>query len=79
MATRKPSKPKFTKMPKQPKSNASVDAWKRYEARIKAVDAENAKKIAEYKKQLAAYEAEQRKKESIKSAANKAKARLGSI
>ncbi|MBQ5900910.1 MAG: hypothetical protein IIW86_03505 [Clostridia bacterium] len=76
MAVKKPARPHLKKAPKQPKASASIDAWKAYESRVKATDAENSKKIADYKKKLAAYEAEQRKKESIKKMAEKAKAKL---
>lgn len=76
MATKKPSKPKLKKTPKQPKASASLETWNNYYSRVKAIDNENVKKIAEYKKKESAYNAEQKKKESIKNAAQKAKARL---
>ncbi len=76
MATKKPAKPRLKKAPKMPKSTASVETWKSYERRVKAIDAENSKIIADYKKKVSAYEAEQRKKESIKRMAEKAKAKL---
>lgn len=79
MALKKPSKPKFKKLPKQPKASASTDAWKSYENKVKAIEAENDKKISEYKKQKSAYEAELKKRESIKNKANKAKAKLSGI
>ena len=76
MATKKPVKPKLKKMPKQPKQSASMEVWKRYDAKAKAIEAENNKIVADYKKKLSAYEQEQRKKESIKASAAKAKAKL---
>ena len=76
MATKKPAKPKLKKAPKTPKATASIEVWKNFDRRSKAIDAENSKKNADYKKALTAYEAEQRKKESIKRQAEKAKAKL---
>lgn len=73
---KKPSKPKFKKYPKMPKASASPEAWKNYENRAKAIDVENNKKIAEYKKKLAAYESAMKKKESVKAFVAKAKAKL---
>lgn len=79
MALKKPTKPKFKKMPKQPKANASAEAWRNYENKAKAVTAENDKKVADYKKAVTAYEAEQRKRDSIKQMVAKQKARLSGI
>lgn len=76
MSLKKPKRPSFKKMPKQPKASASADTWKAYENRIKAIEAENDKKIADYKKKLSAYENEQKRKESIKAKAAKVKAKL---
>lgn len=77
MATiKKPSKPKFKKYPKMPKSTAAPEVWKNYEAKAHAIDAENNKKIADYKKKLAAYESAMKKKESVKAFVAKAKAKL---
>ena len=79
MALKKPTKPKFKKLPKQPKTNASAEAWRNYENRLKAVNAENDKKVADYKKAVTAYEAEQRKRDGIKAMAAKSKAKLSGI
>lgn len=79
MSLTKPQKPNFKKYPKQPKAGASTEAWKNYESKIKAIEAENDKKIAEYKKKVAAYEAEVKKRESIKNKALKAKSKLSGI
>jgi hypothetical protein len=79
MAIKKPSKPKFKKMPKQPKNNASAEAWRNYENKVKAVNAENDKKVAEYKKAVSAYEAEQKKRDGIKAMVAKSKAKLSGI
>lgn len=76
MATRKPAKPKLKKTPKQPKANASIETWNNYKKRVDAIDAENRKTMADYNKKLTAYEQEQKKKEAIKKAADKAKARI---
>jgi hypothetical protein len=79
MAIKKPAKPKFKKLPKQPKASASPEAWRNYENRVKAVNAENDKKVADYKKAVSAYEAEQRKRDSIKNMVAKSKAKLSGL
>lgn len=79
MALKKPSKPKFKKMPKQPKASASKEAWKTYENRVKAVNAENDKLISDYKKAVNEYEAEQKKRDSIKAMVAKSKAKLSGL
>lgn len=79
MAIKKPAKPKFKKMPKQPKSNASTQTWKNYEERVKGIEQENDKKVAEYKKKLKDYQNEQRKRDAIKDKVAKAKAKLSGI
>lgn len=76
MALSKPKKPALKRVPKQPKTSASAEVWRNYENRVKAVEGENDKKIAEYKKKVAAYEAELKRREAIKSKAAKAKAKL---
>lgn len=76
MATKKPNKPKLKKTPKQPKASASIETWNNYKKRVDQIDAQNKKTMADYHKKLSAYEAEQRKKDSIKNAAAKAKARI---
>ena len=77
MATmKKPSKPALKKYPKEPKKSASIEVWKNYDARVKAIDAENIKKMAEYKKKLNAYEGELKQREAIKQRAAKAKQKL---
>lgn len=79
MALKKPQKPKFKAFPKQPKGSASTEAWKNYENKVKAVESENDKKISEYKKKMSAYQAEIKKRESIKEKATKAKSKLSGI
>lgn len=79
MALRKPKKPSFKKLPKQPKATASKQAWTNYEHKLKATEAENNKLISDYKKACADYEAEQRKREQIKGLAAKQRAKLNGI
>lgn len=79
MALKKPSKPKFKKLPKQPKASASKEVWKNYENRVKAINAENDKKISEYKKAVTEYEAEQKKRDNIKAMVAKSKAKLSGL
>lgn len=76
MAIKKPSKPKFAKLPKQPRANASAEAWKSYDNKVKAVEAENDKRIADYKKKLAAYEQALKMRDAIRTRAAKAKSKL---
>jgi hypothetical protein len=76
MALKKPAKPKLKKYPKQPKSSASMDAWKNYDAKVKAIDADNNKRVAEYKKRVTAYNNEMKQREAIKNRAAKAKEKL---
>lgn len=76
MALKKPAKPKLVKLPKQPKASASAEAWRNYDNKIKAVEAENDKRIADYKKKLTAYESELKKREAIRTKAAKAKSKL---
>lgn len=73
MAVTKPKKPTLKKYPKEPKKTASMDTWKNYDAKVKTIDAENGKKVQEYKKKLAAYENEIKQREAIKNRAAKAK------
>lgn len=73
---KKPSKPKLAKMPKQPKASASAEAWKNYDNKVKATEAENDKRIADYRKKLKAYDDEIKKREAIKDRAAKAKSKL---
>lgn len=71
-----PKKPKFKALPKAPKMSASKEAWRNYEQKLKAVSAENAKKKAEYDRELKAYESEMKSRASIKEKAAKAKAKF---
>lgn len=73
---KKPAKPKLKKYPKQPKASASTEAWKNYDAKVKAIDAENNKKVSEYKKKCSAYDAEMKQRQAIKDRAAKAKQKL---
>lgn len=79
MALKKPSKPKFKKLPKQPKAGASTESWKAYENKVKQIESENDKLIADYRKKQKEYENEIKKRESIKNKAIKAKAKLNGI
>lgn len=74
-----PKRPKFAKMPKAPKANASAQAWKNYEAKLNSVKATNDKKLAEYNKQKRAYEAEQKKRDTLKEKASKMRSALSGI
>ena len=76
MALKKPSKPKLKKYPKTPRETASIEVWKNYDAKTKAIDTENNKKVAEYKKKLTAYENEVKQRKAIKERAAKAKQKL---
>lgn len=71
-----PKKPKYAAMPKAPQMKASEQAWKNYDAKVKAVTAANLKKKAEYEKKLKEYESELKKRQSIKDKAAAAKAKL---
>lgn len=71
-----PKKPKYKAMPKAPKMSASKDAWRNYNEKVKAVTAENAKRKAEYERQLKAYNAEIKMRQTIKDNAAKAKAKF---
>ncbi len=72
-----PKKPSLKALPKQPKQNASEVAWKNYESKLKAVETENKKIIAEYRKKKAAYDAEIKKRDAIKAKAQKVKSLSG--
>lgn len=76
MALKKPSKPKLVKMPKAPKQSASAEAWRTYDNKLKAAEAENDKRIADYKKKLKAYEDEIKKRDAIRAKAVKVKSKL---
>ncbi|MBQ5597808.1 MAG: hypothetical protein IIU66_04910 [Clostridia bacterium] len=56
--------------------SASKEAWRNYEQKLKAVSAENAKKKADYERELKAYESEMKSRASIKEKAAKAKAKF---
>ena len=62
MAIRKPTK---LKMPKKPKSSASISAWEKYDERCKTVEKKNAEKLREYTKQVNAIKAAKKKKELL--------------
>lgn len=79
MAMKKPSKPKFKKLPKQPKATASKETWKSYENRVKAINAENDKLISEYKRKVGEYEAEIKKRDNIKAMVARSKAKLSGL
>lgn len=79
MAQQKPKKPALKRVPKAPKASASAETWRNYENRLKAVEAENDKKISDYKKKVASYEAEQKRREVIKEKAAKARAKLSGL
>jgi len=49
---KRPRKPKLAKYPKLPRSGASLQTLKNYEARKKQVDTRNREKIAEYNKRI---------------------------
>lgn len=76
MSFAKPKKPKYKAMPKAPKMSASLETWRRYESRVKAVIGENNKRKAEYAKKLQAYESAIKMRESIKAMARNAKTRF---
>lgn len=42
--------PKKRKYPKKPKVSASLEAWQRYNSRIKEIDSDYKKALAEHKK-----------------------------
>lgn len=73
---RKPKRPSYKALPKAPKMSASAESWKRYEAKLKAVNAENQKKKAEYEKAVKAYETAIKNREKIKDIAKNANAKL---
>lgn len=64
---RKPRKPKLKKMPKKPKASSSLEVHKRYEDRAATVEKENKKRMADYQKELAAYDKVKKEKEKIRS------------
>lgn len=67
MATvKKPRKPSLKKGPKKPKASSSLEVHKRYESRAKAVEAENAKRLAAYNKDLKTWESVQKQKQKIR-------------
>lgn len=79
MAMKKPAKPKFKKLPKQPRAAASKETWKTYENRVKAINAENDKLISEYKRKMSEYESELKKRENIKAMVARSKAKLSGL
>lgn len=74
-----PKRPKFAKVPKQPKATASAQTWKNYEQKLNAVKAANDKKLAEYNKEKRAYDAEMKKRQSLKEKASKLRGALCGI
>jgi len=68
---KKPLKPKMLAMPKAPKKTASKETWDRYYQRVKAVKAENKKRMAEYNKKMREYEAEMKRRQKILEEARK--------
>ncbi len=68
---KKPVKPKLKPLPKKPKMTASKEAWDRYYQRLRQVQAENKKRMDEYKKALAAYEKEMARRKKIIAQASK--------
>ena len=76
MATRAPKKPTLKKVPNAPKANASMDVWKAYENKLKAIKAENDKKMAKYNAEMKKYEAVKKAKEAIRAKAAKIRANV---
>lgn len=73
MSLSKPKKPKYKALPKAPKMSAAAEAWKRYEAKVKTVNAKNQKRKSEYEKKLRAYETEMKNREKLKEKARASK------
>lgn len=48
-----------------------MDVWKNYENKLKAIKAENDKKMADYNAKLKKYEAEKKAKDAIRAKAQK--------
>jgi len=43
-------RPKMKRYPRRPKASASLEAWKRYDAKCKEVEKENSARMAKYHK-----------------------------
>ena len=71
-----PKKPTYKALPKAPKMSASKESWKKYESKVKAINAENQKRKSEYEKKLRAYESEIKDRQRIKENALKAKTKF---
>ena len=71
-----PKKPKLISVPKAPKANASTQAWENYNKKLKEVESENNKRIAEYRKKEKAYNAEKNNREKVKDKARKLRSQL---
>lgn len=73
---KKPKRPKYKALPKAPKMSASAESWKRYEAKLKAINADNQKLKAEYDKAVKNYETAIKNRERIKDIAKNARIKL---
>lgn len=71
-----PKKPKLISVPKAPKANASTQTWENYNKKLKEVESENNKRIAEYRKKEKAYNAEKNNREKVKDKARKLRSQL---
>ena len=73
---KKPKRPKYKALSKAPKMSASAESWKRYEAKLKAINADNQKLKAEYDKAVKNYETAIKNRERIKDIAKNARIKL---
>lgn len=71
-----PKKPKFKALPKAPKATASDSAWANYRRKLDEVKKVNDTLLSKYKKEKAAFDAEQKKRQALKDKAAKMRSDL---
>lgn len=71
-----PKTPKYKKAPKMPKGTASTSTWDNFDKKLKEIESHNRKLATQYKKELADFEKEKKRREKIKATA---KSGLGKV
>ena len=61
----KVKRPKLSRYPKRPKASASLDAWKKFDARCKDTERKNSDKMSTYNKKVNGLSSDKKAKEAI--------------
>jgi len=70
---KKPKNPKYKSTPKMPKASASTQSWDNFNKKVEEVRKHNQKLKSEFDKEMKAFNAEMKKRATIKEKARKVK------